>query len=180
MLRPAVFLDRDGTLIEDRGYLSDPAEVAFFVETIDALRSLQTRYLLFIVTNQSGIGEGVVRAEDVERVNAHVVARLREAGVVIAETYVCPHRYEDDCDCRKPKPRFLHRAAADYDVDLARSFSVGDHPCDFELARSVGGAGVYLLTGHGVKHRGEVPADCVVVEGIGKAATWIMASVPRE
>ena len=175
MSRPAVFLDRDGTLIEDCGHLSDPAEVAFFPETIDALRKLQTRYLLFIVTNQSGVGQGILRTDDVERVNAHVLARLSEAGVRIAETYVCPHRREDSCDCMKPKAHFPRRAAADYGVDLARSFSIGDHPCDPALARGVGGSGIYVLTGHGAKHRDEVPADCVVVEGIAEAAAWIAA-----
>ncbi len=177
-MRPAVFLDRDGTLIEDRGHLKDPREVVFFPDTIEALRTLQEQFSLFIVTNQSGVSEGLISLADVERVNAHLVDRLAEAGVRIAESYVCPHSSRDGCQCIKPKPYFLHKAAREHGVDLLRSFSVGDHLHDVELARNVGGRGIYLLTGHGAKHRGEVPEDCVVVEGIGEAAKWIKEISP--
>ena len=90
-LHRAVFLDRDGTMIEDRGCLGNVSEVVFFPGTAEALLELQKHFLLFIVTNQGGVAEGVLREEDVRRVNDHVVERLRCAGVHIVETYVCPH-----------------------------------------------------------------------------------------
>jgi D-glycero-D-manno-heptose 1,7-bisphosphate phosphatase len=173
-LKPAIFLDRDGTLIEDRGHLKSPSEVVFFPDTVGALRALEDRFLLFIVTNQSGVGHGLLGTHDVAEVNAHVVAHLSEAGVEIADIYVCPHSPEEGCECIKPKPYFLHRAAKDHGADLSRSFSIGDHPHDAELACSVGGRGIYVLTGHGRKHRDRLPEGYIVVEGIAEAIEWII------
>ena len=133
-LEPAVFLDRDGTLIEDRGDLCCPSNVAFFPETVDALRMLQRRFSLFIVTNQSGISKGTLTMRDVERVNERMMSHLTRAGVQIVETYVCPHQRSDGCVCIKPNPHFLLEAAREYGVDLPRSFVIGDHPSDTQLA----------------------------------------------
>jgi histidinol-phosphate phosphatase family protein len=172
--RPAVFLDRDGTVIEDRGHLSHPSEVVFFPEAFAALRRLQDRFALFIVTNQPGIAEGTLRRSQVDEVNAHVVRRLGEAEVGIQDVYVCPHRRSDGCSCIKPKPYFLLQAAARHGVDLARSFVVGDHPHDVSLAHNAGACGVYVLTGHGPKHRDELPDNAVVTRGIAGASDWII------
>ena len=172
--RPAVFLDRDGTLIEDRGHLRSPSEVIFFPNTIEALKKLQDEFLLFIVTHQPGVAAGVISTHDVERVNSHVVARLAETGTQILETYVCPHKHADGCVCIKPKPYFLYRAAEDYHLDLRRSFVVGDHPHDVELATSVGAQGVYVCTGHGIKHLDEVLQSQPIVGDIDEAAEWIL------
>ena len=98
-LRPAVFLDRDGTLIEDRGRLSSPDEVRFFSATIGTLERLREDFLFFLVTNEPGVAERVLTLEQVERVNAHVVSVLAEAGLTITATYVCPHRRGDGCHC---------------------------------------------------------------------------------
>ena len=169
MMRPAVFLDRDGTLIEDRGHLCDPAQVAFFPETAPSLRRLGGRFLLFIVTNQSGVAMGFARAEEVRRVNDFVVAHLLGEGVEIREVYTCPHQRSDGCACMKPNPFFLRKAEADHGVDLSRSFVVGDHPADVELAANAGARGIYVLSGHGEKHRAEVRVPCAVVPGISEA-----------
>ena len=112
--RPAIFWDRDGTLIEDRGHLSDLGDVVLFPGTINALRRLQDDFQFFIVTNQSGVADGTISANDVERINAHVVSRLADAGLTISAVYVCPHRREDGCVCIKPNPYFLHKAAEDF------------------------------------------------------------------
>lgn len=172
--RPAVFLDRDGTLIEDRGHLRDPSEVIFFPETAGALRRLGERYALFLITNQRGIAEGRITTEDCARVNRHVVEVLRGAAVVIREVYVCPHRREEGCACIKPKPHFPRLAAAQYGLDLTRSYAVGDHPHDAELGVAMGGQGIYVLTGHGQKHRGELAIPCPVVADIRAATDWIL------
>lgn len=171
---PAVFLDRDGTLIEDRGDLRDISEVVFFPDTFDALRRLQDHYMLFIVTNQSGIGKGSIRATEADKVNSFVVEQLHEEGVHIQDIYCCPHRREELCGCIKPKTYFLERAAREYGLDLFRSFSVGDHPHDVFLAENAGGIGIYVLTGHGGKHRGELPSDRIVLPGIREACDWIL------
>jgi L-threonylcarbamoyladenylate synthase len=173
MKRPAVFLDRDGTLIEDRGHLGDPAQAVFFPETAAALRRLGGQFSLFIVTNQNGIAKGFTRPDDVRRVNDHVVARLREAGVEIREVYTCPHQRSDGCVCIKPNPHFLRKAEAEHGVDLSRSFVVGDHPADVDLAANAGARGIYVLSGHGEKHRADVRVPCEIVPGISEAVDRI-------
>ncbi len=172
---PAVFLDRDGTIIEDRGHLRSPSDVIFFPDTVRSLQRLQDHFLLFIVTHQRGIAEGIMCAAEVEAVNEHVVSTLRRHGVIIQAVYCCPHRREDGCRCIKPNPYFLHEAARRYGVDLTRSFVVGDHPHDIALADHAGAAGVYVLTGHGSKHRAELPDGKAIVPGIGEATDWILA-----
>jgi L-threonylcarbamoyladenylate synthase len=172
---PAVFLDRDGTIIEDRGHLRSPADVVFYPETLRALLRLQEHFRLFIVTHQPGVSSGIVSAEEVARVNEHVVDELRKNGVIVSAVYCCPHRRDEQCACIKPKPFFLHQAAEAFGVDMSRSFVVGDHPHDVVLADNAGAAGVYVLTGHGAKHRAEIPACRAVVPGIREAAEWVLA-----
>lgn len=176
-LCPAVFLDRDGTIIEDRGHLAQAEDVVFYPDTVDALRRLQEHFLLFIVTNQPWVARGILTLEDVNRVNARVVSYLAEHGVTITAVYVCPHERSDGCSCIKPNAYFLQKAAAEYGIDLRRSFTVGDHPHDVEFARSVGARGVYVRTGHGSKHVADLSPDEVVVAGIGEAADWILRNL---
>lgn len=172
---PAIFLDRDGTIIEDRGHLRSMSEVVFFSDTVPALQRLKEHYRIFIVTHQSGIARGIVSADEVAGVNDYVVAELHKHGIVISDVYCCPHLREDECVCVKPNPYFLHQAADTYGVDLAESFVVGDHPHDVAFAENAGATGVYVLTGHGVKHRAELPEGKAVVPGISEAAEWILA-----
>jgi histidinol-phosphate phosphatase family protein len=175
--RPAVFLDRDGTLIEDRGWLRDPRDVIFYPQTMPALRQLAADFVLFIVTNQRGVADGLLGMADVERVNAHVVTTLRAAGIPMVDVYCCPHRRDENCACIKPKPFFLEKAARDYGIDLARSFVVGDHPHDVKLAANAGATGVYVLTGHGAKHRAELAVPGIIAADIGEAAEQILQTV---
>ncbi len=172
-LRRALFLDRDGTLIEDRGYLRKPSEVHLFPETIPSLAKLQDRYLFFIVTNQTGVAEGLLTLQEVDEVNRYLVNTLRTHGVKIEHVYVCPHKRTDDCACIKPKPYFLEKAARDYGLDLSSSYAIGDHPHDVEVARNAGARGIYVLTGHGLKHQSELADDAIVVPGIKEAVAWI-------
>ncbi|MGD2093480.1 MAG: HAD family hydrolase [Phycisphaerales bacterium] len=166
----AIFLDRDGTIIEDVGHLKTPSDVVFFPGTFGALRALRKHFLLFIVTNQPGVAEGVISRENVNCVNAYLIKTLAESGIDIADIYVCPHSRSENCVCIKPKPYFAKKAAEDYDIDLQRSFVVGDHPHDIQLAKNVGARGIYVLTGHGHKHLPELQEGVEVVEGIIEAA----------
>lgn len=172
----AVFLDRDGTIIEDRGHLRDPSDVVFFPETFEALQKLHDYFLLFIVTNQVGVAEGIITAGDVDRINRYIVSALAEREVVVTDVYACPHRRADNCPCIKPKPYFLRKAAERYGIDLGASFTVGDHPHDIQLARNAGAHGIYVLSGHGHKHRAEISDGAAVVAGIKQAAEKIMSS----
>ena len=171
---PAVFLDRDGTVVEDRGYLRSPDEVEFFSCAVPALRRLQPHFKLFIVTNQSGIARGLQEPEEVERVNRHIEKHLRENGISILKTYTCRHLREDGCRCIKPNPFFARKAEREFDINLARSFAVGDHPHDAEFGRRFGGDGLYVLSGHGKKHLAEIEGDYPVLADIDQAADWIL------
>ncbi|MBM4152474.1 MAG: threonylcarbamoyl-AMP synthase [Kiritimatiellaceae bacterium] len=171
---PAAFLDRDGTLIEDRGHLRSPSDVVFYPDTFNALRRLQNEFRLFIVTNQSGIGKGLITSTEADQVNQYVVDQLHQAGVRIEQVYCCPHHRDEGCACIKPKPFFMEQAARDFTLDLSASFAVGDHPHDVQFATNAGAEGVYVLTGHGHQHRAEAPEGAKIVSGIREAADWIL------
>lgn len=172
----AIFLDRDGTLIEDAGYLSDPSQVRVYDFTIKALRLLQPYYKFFIVTNQAGIAKGIVTKEQVDTINDHVVRELSLSGIIIEQVYCCPHKTEDNCNCKKPSPYFLKLAERDFGIDITRSFMIGDHPADVLCAKNAGAQGIYILTGHGEKHAGEVEPGFTVKRDLLEAAEYILAN----
>jgi len=179
-LAPAVFLDRDGTLIEDRGHLCSPDEVAFYPVTVTALKRLQPHFKLIIVTNQPGISKGELTPAQVEAVNAHIIERLQQVGVSIADVYCCPHQRTEGCRCIKPNRYFADLAAREHGLDLRRSFAVGDHPHDVEFGRQMGGTGIYVLTGHGEKHRTTLRGDEIVAADIAAAADWILRQTSQQ
>ena len=176
----AVFLDRDGTLIEEHGVLRRPEQAVFFPDTVSALRRLQRRASLFIVTHQPCIAQGQATEAEVRAVNNAVVARLAADGVSIERVYCCPHAREEGCECIKPKPYFLEQAAREFGLDPARCFMVGDHPADVRFAENAGGTGILVRTGHGEKHRHELAANTLVVPGIREAADWIEAALDMQ
>ncbi len=169
--KKAVFLDRDGTIMQDAGYLSNPDQVVFFDDTITVLKQLQNEYELFVVTNQSGISKGLITASDAERINRHIDKFLKDNGIKINEWYVCPHK---TCECKKPKPYFLHKAEKDYDIDLSGSWVIGDHPHDITFADNGGAKGLYVLTGHGARHLDELPHEVPVFHNLTDAAERIL------
>src|SRR5262249_6835649 len=130
-MKPAMFLDRDGTVIVDCGYPRDPAEVRLLPGAANALRVLQERGFLFvIVSNQSGIARGLVTPAEAAAVHARTEEILAGQGIRLTDAYYCPHAPEERCPCRKPSPHSLQVAAAKHGIDLARSFMIGDRPTD--------------------------------------------------
>ena len=172
-LNSAVFLDRDGTIIEDRGYLKNPSDVIFFPDTFTALKMLQKNFMLFIITNQSGISKGITTLEEVDAVNKSIIEILRDNEIQIQELYCCPHQTSDNCTCKKPSPYFVRQAALDYNLDMGNSFITGDHPSDVECGIKAGIHPVYLLTGHGTKHLPEIQGDIKICSGIYEAALYM-------
>lgn len=172
-LKPAVFLDRDGTIIEDRGNLAHSSEIEIYPFSFSALKMLQKNYLLFIVTNQSGVGLGKVSMEEVSRVNEYLLSVLRENGIMIQRLYCCSHKRDDQCRCIKPNPYFIHEAMKEYNLDISKSFSIGDHPHDVTFGKFAGGTGLYVLTGHGRKHLNEIENGTLCFENLYDAANWI-------
>jgi len=147
---PPVFLDRDGTLIVEKDYLSDPDGVALEAGVVEGLTLLQARgHPLIVLSNQSGIGRGFFGERDAERVNARAAELLKSCGIDILGWYMCPHAPEAGCDCRKPLPGMALAASRDLKLELPGSFMVGDKRADLELADAIGATGVLVASGHG-------------------------------
>jgi histidinol-phosphate phosphatase family protein len=152
----AVFLDRDGTLIEDPGYLSDPAGVRLLPGAADALRALRVAgYRLVLVSNQSGIGRGYFTPAQAEAVHRRFVDELGRRGVALDDARYCPHAPDEGCSCRKPRPGLLLAATEELGLDLEASFLVGNSPSDIEAGRNAGCRTVLLWA----QNPGAVHAD---------------------
>lgn len=170
--RPAAFLDRDGVINVDHGYVATWGNFEFLPGVESALQRLQALgYLLIVVTNQSGIGRGYYSETDFLTLTEHMTSYLKSKQIVIAGVYYCPHHpdaavgeYRVDCECRKPKSGLLRRAAQALDIDLSRSIMVGDKPSDMAAARTVGVSKLYLVT------EGETPGDVQPVRSLLQVA----------
>ena len=144
--RNVLFLDRDGVINVDVGYLSDPVKLEFIPGAIEAMKEAQQRgYDIIVVTNQSGVARGYYTEEDVQALHAEMSRRLEAEGVTILAYYYCPHHpegtveaYKQDCDCRKPNPGMLTKAIEEWNVDVDGSFLVGDKPSDAQAAEAIG------------------------------------------
>jgi D-glycero-D-manno-heptose 1,7-bisphosphate phosphatase len=145
-----LLLDRDGTIMVEKGFPKDPADVELIPGAAEAVRHLRALGLrAAVISNQSGIGRGDLCREDVERVNARLLALLAAEGAALDGIYYCPHAPEDDCPCRKPKRALLEQAAAELGGDLARSFFVGDKKDDVDAGRNVRATTFLVRTGYG-------------------------------
>lgn len=130
----AVFLDRDGTINIDYGYVYKISDFEFINRAKEGLKMLQEAgYLLIVVTNQSGIGRGFFSVDDFDRLNQHIDLELSRDSISLTDTLFCPHIDEDNCNCRKPKLALYYRATRKYDIDLSQSFAIGDSLRDLYL-----------------------------------------------
>jgi len=162
MSSPAIFLDRDGTIIVEKNYPSHPDQVALVEGAIAGLRAMAKHgYPLVVVSNQSGIGRGYFSTEQADAVERRVIDLLASEGVTVAAWYRCPHAPGAGCACRKPAPGMIHSAVRDLDLDPVRSFMIGDKWSDIELAAAVGAVGILVTTGHGL-----VDADRARQQGV--------------
>lgn len=187
-MRPAVFLDRDGTVIEERGYLGDLALIELFPWSAQALRDLSAAgYALVIVTNQAGIARGYFDEAFVQSAHAHLDRMLRAEGVVVDGYYYCPHHpagtvagYRCECRCRKPAPGMVEDAARDLGLDVGRSWVVGDKWLDVGLAVRAGARGILVRTGYGRDEPAppEGVTAAAIVDHLGEAARFILADGP--
>ena len=185
MSRRAVFLDRDGTLIEEAGYLDRLERLVFFPYTVDAVRVLNhAGFAVVVITNQAGVARGIVEEAFVGEAHRHISERLEAGGARIDAFYYCPHYksgtvepYVRDCDCRKPEAGLLRRAQADLDLDLARSFMVGDRWHDVGAGCAAGIRTVLLRSGVGRREEAAPPpglAPDAVADTLIDAAAWIL------
>ena len=179
MSRRAVFLDRDGTLIEEKHYLHRPDQVALFAGAAQALARLQQAgFVLFLVTNQSGVGRGYFTLEDVGHVHRHIADLLATEGVRFTEVYVAPEAPEQPSRGRKPSPQFLFDARDQFDVDLAQSYMIGDKLIDLECGWNAGvRKSILVLTGYGREVQSSAGSrlrDGVVAQDLTGAADYIL------
>ena len=192
-MKRAVFLDRDGNVCEDVGYLGDPSKLVVFPYAAEAVRRLnESSMLAILVTNQSGVARGHFGEDAVLRVHDRLERELARGGARLDGIYYCPHHptigqppYRQSCECRKPRPGMLVRAAADHDIDLSQSFVVGDKYSDVRLAHAAGARAVLVRTGYG---RGEWEYDRAtwprqpehVAETLEDAVEWILDEAGKE
>lgn len=184
-MRAAVFVDRDGTLIAERGYLDRLDAMELFEWSAPAVRDLRSAgYAVIVVTNQAGVARGLFDETFVRDAHAHLDRLLAAAGAAVDGYYYCPHHpegrvesYRMTCRCRKPAPGMLEAAARDHGIDLFRSFMVGDKWLDVAVAQNAGASGILVRTGYGAASEAGLPegvTPVVTVDTLGDAARWIL------
>lgn len=176
--RAAAFLDRDGTIIVDRDYPGDPEAVELLPGAAAAISRLQQQgFPVLMITNQSGIGRGLITEADYAAVQARMETLLAEEGVALDGVYYCPHAPDrvPACECRKPAPGLYRRAEAEHAIDLSRSVYIGDRMRDVLPGAEFGGTG-YLIRGTEDVRENELPRDVEVVDSLGEAVEKLLAS----
>lgn len=179
-MRPAVFLDRDGVINENRrDYVRSWAEFSFLPQAFPALRRLaDSPFAVVVVSNQSAIGRGLVEQSVVEEIHRRMARQIEAQGGRLDGVFYCPHRPDEGCDCRKPRPGLLLAAAAALELDLTRSFLIGDAEGDVLAALNAGCFPVLVRTGLGEEQLASLPphvlARCRVVADLGEAVDWIL------
>lgn len=165
----AIFLDRDGTIIEDAHYARDPEKVVFIPGAMDALLELRKKgFSLFVVSNQAGVGRGIITDQQFKDVHARFAKELEAKNVKIDAYFYCFHHPDDPCHCRKPKTGMVPKSFEGRPIDFSKSYVVGDRDSDLELGRRLGSKPVLVLTGKGQKTAEELEA--AKVNGFIKAA----------
>jgi len=186
-MKPAVFLDRDGTLIEESNFLIRENQIHVFDNTATALKMLKDAgFLLIVVSNQSGVARGYLTEERVEEINKVVFNQLRMLGEVPDAFYFCPHypdgeveKYSVNCKCRKPGTGMVEKAMQRFEIDLQHSYSVGDRLSDVGVGQNLGGKGILVLTGYGEIQNKDITPDSeyapdYIARDILEAAQWIL------
>lgn len=179
MSKRAVFLDRDGTIVEDPGFLHEPEKVTLLPGAAEAIRRLnEAGYRVVIVTNQSGIARGRYTVADYEAVQRRLGELLAAKGARIDAAYFCPHHplLSGPCECRKPGLKLFRDAQAAFDIDFSRSWWVGDRLSDVQPARLLGGEGILVATGEGNLQQGQARAlGVMLVADLASAVEKILA-----
>jgi D-glycero-D-manno-heptose 1,7-bisphosphate phosphatase len=187
----AVFLDRDGTLNVDVGYPRDYGQIKLYPQGVEAVRRINRAGLLaLVVTNQSGVGRGLLTEPELWTLHARISESLAARGARIDGWYYCPHypestqaAFRKDCDCRKPRPGMGLQAARDFGLDLAGSYMIGDKVEDIEFGRAIGATSVLVLTGYGARSaeelRGRTDGPTCIAPDILAAVRWVLARDKR-
>lgn len=175
--RRVIMLDRDGTIVKEKHYLSDPNDLELLPKTAAGLRHLRTMgFGLVVVTNQSPINRGFFSVAQLDLIHQRLRDLLHQEGIDLDAIYYCPHTPDEGCKCRKPAEGMILRAARDLQFDPAQSFMVGDKICDLQAGRNVGATTLLVRTGYGAELESHTPnpseAD-YIVDDLQQAATII-------
>ena len=182
-MKKAVFLDRDGTINEDVNYLNHPDQIKLIFGSAEGIRLLnENGFTVVVITNQSGVARGIISEENLPLIKNRLSSLLEEKGAKIDGYYYCPHypdgkveKYSFKCDCRKPEPGMLKKAAEDLDIELKGSYVVGDKACDIKLGKNVGAVSIMVKTGYGeFEAENCEPYPDYTADNLFDAAQWII------
>lgn len=177
MSNRAVFIDRDGTMAKDVQYCRCPEDFELFPDTAKAIKLLSEHsFKVIVVTNQSGIARGYFTEESLAKIHDKMKNELAKEGAFVDDIYYCPHHPDDNCDCRKPKPKLVFEAVKDYDITLSQSFIVGDMPIDIELGQAVG-CSTILISPSPDDAAGKQNAASYIAADLYDAAQWIVSQI---
>ncbi len=180
-MQKAVFLDRDGTIIEDVGYISECNQVRFFPKADEAIRLLNEHsFKVIVISNQAGVARGYFTEERVREVNKHIQESLVKQGAAVDRFYYCPHHvdgiveeYKKECYCRKPNPGMIEAAVREFDIDLKKSFLIGDKPSDVEAGCRTGCRTVLLAQEAPPSHDAGITPDYIAPD-LYQAVEWVL------
>ena len=158
-MHKAIYIDRDGTLNDDTMYPHKVEHFKLLPGVTEGLKKLSKDYIFVIITNQSGIGRGIFKEDDMHKFNEKLLSELKKENVEIKKIYFCPHAPEELCKCRKPHTKYVKEAEKEFDIDVKKSWVIGDHPHDVEMGIKSGCRSVYLLTGHGSSHAKDLESN---------------------
>jgi len=182
LMERAVFLDRDGTIIEDVGYLDDCSKIKFLPRVSEAIKLLnKSGFKVIIVTNQSGVARGYFTEDTVKEINRYTQESLAKRGAFIDKIYYCPHHvegtieeYRKDCNWRKPNPGMIEEAAREFEIDLENSFVIGDKSIDIEAGRRAGCKTILLASEKHPNKEGEIFLADHIATDLYEAVQWLM------
>ena len=181
-MRRLVLIDRDGTINVEKNYLSSPDQLELLPRAVEGIRLIKRLGLqVAVITNQSAIGRGYFGLDMLNRINQKLSEMLADRGAAFDAIYICPHRPDEGCACRKPKSGLAFKAADEFGAELSQSFVIGDNVCDIEMGKHIGAKTILVRTGHGAKLVTQTTIEPdYVVEDLLEAAQVIQSLVAQQ
>jgi len=181
----AVFLDKDGTIIEDVGYMNNPTQIKFIPGSIEAIKTLnEGEFKVVVISNQAGVARGLVTEDMLQSIDKTLHKWILSGGAHLDGVYYCPHHpehgvypYKQVCECRKPHPGLIKKAQHDFNIDLSASYMIGDKATDVEVGKRAGTRTIFVLTGRGKEEREKLQEKPdFIAENLLEAVNWIKVS----
>lgn len=182
-MNKAVFLDRDGTIVRDVGYMNTPEQIQFIPGSIEAIKKLnEADYKVVVITNQAGVARGLITEDMLQTIDKTLHKWILNGGAHLDGVYYCPHHpeygvhpYKQECECRKPHPGLIKRAQRDMDIDLSQSYMIGDKATDVEAGKRAGTKTVFVTSGRGQEEKQKIKGQPDHIAGdLISAVNWIL------